>query len=333
MAVIYGNSASSEDIDGTNYNDLIFGGTWASPFYDTGDDDIDADDGHDTVYGGDGDDMIGGGDGDDYLEGDEGNDTLGGGDDDDFLVGGYGDDTLNGGDDYDILAGGPGRDTLNGGNGNDFIVSDAADWPDFIDGGSGSEDFLEIDRNGVSDDLTLDLSDPADEQELGDGTTVVNIERASFYGGSGDDTFTGGSLEDLAIGRRGADSLTGSGGDDTLRGARGSDTVYGGDGDDLLDGGAGRDFLKGHDDDDVYIGGAGADVFIFGDNDGNDVIRDFESGEDVCDLSLVDDVDSFSDLDFDDLGASVRVDYGSGTFVLEDVSSVSALDSDDFIFA
>jgi Ca2+-binding RTX toxin-like protein len=121
--------------------------------------------------------------------------------------------------------------------------------------------------------------------------------------------------------------------DDEFHGRGGGDTLRGGNGDDLIYGGGGADQLKGGADDDDLTGGGGADDFIFGDDDGRDTVRDFHSGVDTLDLTLVDDVHDFNDLDLTDQGSSVEVDYGNGSFILQGVSSVSSISSDDFLFA
>ena len=43
-------------------------------------------------------------------------------------------------------------------------------------------------------------------------------------------------------------------------------------------------------------GGAGTDVFVFGPDNGNDLITDFTNGEDVIDLSAFATIADFSDL-------------------------------------
>ena len=96
---------------------------------------------------------------------------------------------------------------------------------------------------------------------------------------------------DAANALRGSESaelLRGKGGDDVLSGRRGSDAMYGGNGDDRLFGGSGADVLNGGRGSDVMKGGAGADRFVFRAMDGRDVIKGFDSGVDVVDLSRMD---------------------------------------------
>jgi serralysin len=87
---------------------------------------------------------------------------------------------------------------------------------------------------------------------------------------------TGGSGDDVLIGNAAANRLTGNAGTDTLLGRGGDDTLLGGAGNDVLNGGAGKNEL---------IGGAGNDIFVFEDSNAKDKIRDFDSGNDLIDLS------------------------------------------------
>jgi Ca2+-binding RTX toxin-like protein len=154
---------------------------------------------------------------------------------------GWGDDTLKGNGGNDTLIGLEGTDTLNGGAGDDTLDSgtignifgaphDAG--PDHIDGGADTDTAI-ISRQG-SVGLTLSIANPAVLQTLADGTTVVNVERLQFSGGSGDDNVTGGALDDKLSGNVGADTLNGGGGNDTIDGGAGTDTMNGGANDDKL---------------------------------------------------------------------------------------------------
>jgi Ca2+-binding RTX toxin-like protein len=84
---------------------------------------------------------------------------------------------------------------------------------------------------------------------------------------AGDDTITGGPLEDL---------LRGYGGDDLIQTGGGADTLDGGAGADTLDGGAG---------DDLITTGGGADVIVVGQGASvpgqSDVVTDWSSGDTV----------------------------------------------------
>jgi Ca2+-binding RTX toxin-like protein len=313
MAIIYGQNDSHDDIDGTDFRDIIYGGSPSRPFTNTGDDTIHGHDGADDIYGGDGDDHLDGDDGDDYLVGDQGDDLLNGGNDSDILVGGTGADTLNGGDNSDYLDGLEGPDTMSGNDGDDTIQADAGDF-DTIDGGSGTDQLI-FHAETFGHGVTIDISDPATTEETSDGTSIVNMDQLLFIGSNFIDNVTAGAK------------------DDELHGRAGGDTLRGGNGDDLIYGGAGADRIEGGNGDDDLTGGARGDKFVFADNGGHDTVRDFESGNDVLDLTQVSGVDSFSDLDLTDQGSSVEVDYGTGSFVLQGVSSISSVHADDFLFA
>ncbi|SFP90231.1 beta strand repeat-containing protein, partial [Pseudomonas borbori] len=85
-----------------------------------------------------------------------------------------------------------------------------------------------------------------------------------------------------------------------LGGDSGNNNLIGGEGDDILLGASGNDTLT---------GGAGADTFVWRAGDtGNDVVKDFNKGEDVIDLS-----DLLSDVAEDNLVSFLRVDTATST--------------------
>ena len=85
----------------------------------------------------------------------------------------------------------------------------------------------------------------------------------------GNDTLTGGSVDDVINGGAGNDVLYGNNGNDTLDGGTGDNTLDGGNGDDTLIGGTGNDFLIGSNGNDTYVLGAGS---------GADRISDYDDG-------------------------------------------------------
>lgn len=150
-------------------------------------------------------------------------------------------DRLVGDDDNDLIMGEDGRDILSGKRGDDEIF-----------GGNGNDRLY-----GNRDDDRLHGEDGNDR----------------LYGGRGEDALFGGAGRDKMHGGRGEDTM--SGGDD-------KDRMFGGRGDDTLDGGNGNDYLRGGRGDDVMTGGAGHDSFDFrGWKAGNDVVTDFEAGDDL----------------------------------------------------
>lgn len=294
MAIIFGQNDAADTIDGTNFRDVIYGGSPGRPFIDTGEDLIKGDDGFDDIYGGDG---------DDDLRGDDGND---------FLNGGVGDDLLTGGDDNDLVDGQSGADEVHGGSGDDIVHADAGE-SDEADGGSGN-DLLVFHAVGFNEDINFDFSDPSAAHVTSDGTTILALDQLVYLGAAANDFVIGGDSDDWLAGNEQNDFLEGGDGDDALYGGHARDTLTGGSGDDDLQ------------------GGLGADRFVFGDNDGRDLVLDFKPGVDKLDVSTVDAVHGFGDLDVTDRGSSIEVDYGNGSFILAGVGNVGAIDAGDFIF-
>ncbi|MFC3052090.1 DUF4347 domain-containing protein [Kordiimonas pumila] len=211
--------------------------------------------GADTITGGSENDFVSSGGGDDRIITNDGRDTIDGGAGNDDISGGNDDDWATGGTGDDTVSGGSGEDTLFGGEGNDLVM--AGDDDDLVYAGAGDD----------GDDLV----------EGSDGND-------SLGGGAGNDNLQGGDGNDVLWGRAGSDTLEGGAGDDVLYNGAGSDTVLGGSGNDTIWASAG---------DDVLTGGSGADVFIFGSNSGNDTVTDFDTSEDILNLSFT----GFSTLD------------------------------------
>ncbi|MGL5134586.1 MAG: hypothetical protein ACRC78_18815, partial [Planktothrix sp.] len=72
---------------------------------------------------------------------------------------------------------------------------------------------------------------------------------------------------------------------DLLWGDEGDDTLDGGEGNDILTGGQGNDWLVGAGGDDTLTGGAGNDRFYLASSFGNNLITDFNNGEDIIALT------------------------------------------------
>jgi len=88
------------------------------------------------------------------------------------------------------------------------------------------------------------------------------LPAAHLFGGSGNDTLTGGSGTDQLFGQAGNDTLLGKGGADLLFGGSENDTLTGGDGDDQAFGQGGDDRMVWNpgDDTDLNEGGDGTDT-------------------------------------------------------------------------
>jgi Ca2+-binding RTX toxin-like protein len=102
---------------------------------------------------------------------------------------------------------------------------------------------------GGNDTISLDESNGA-------------LPRANLFGGTGNDTLTGGSGADQLFGQSGNDTLLGRGGFDYLFGGADHDTLTGGDGDDQVFGESGNDRMVWNpgDDTDLNEGGDGTDT-------------------------------------------------------------------------
>ena len=233
----------------------------------------------------------------DLLFGGVGNDRFYGEGGDDEIYGREGNDILVGGLGSDLLRGGAGNDLIKGGNGNDNIKGGNGD--DNIKGGSGNDNI----KGGNGDD---------------------NIK-----GGNGDDNIKGGNGDDNIKGGSGNDNIKGGGGNDNIKGGSGNDNIKGGSGNDNIKGGSGNDNIKGGKGDDRLSGGDGADTFVFGKNDGNDKVLDFQIDIDV--IAIGDKSHRFSDLSFTDSNNNLVVEFGDTSITIMEVS-LSDITADSFTF-
>lgn len=146
-------------------------------------------------------------------------DTLWGSALNNVLTGNGGNDILIGDAGRDLLSGNAGDDSLAGGPGDDRYRFDA-DQPlgtDSIDESDGGVDMLNF--AGTAQPVAIDLSNPAEQVVNAQLRLILGsdhwMERA--VGGSGSDTLTGNSLDNLLHGGPGDDTLAGGLGDDTYR--------------------------------------------------------------------------------------------------------------------
>ena len=153
-----------------------------------------------------------------------------------------------------------------------------------------------------------------------------------LVGKGGNDELDGKGNRDKLYGGSGNDEIDGDGGNDLLYGGSGNDDLDGGSGRDKLWGGKGRDELDGDKGNDVLVGGKGADRFVFDDNDGRDVIKDFQVGLDRIEID-VNNIDRFSDLTItDNAKGHAVIDLGGGNSILLKGGSKASLGASDFIF-
>lgn len=302
--------AGGDTLTGSSANNTIYGGS-----------------GNNTIYGGGGDDQLSGSVGSDDFHGEGGTDTVDYStrpnsamegirvDIDDTADDGVGSsnyglysvneqdnvrtdvenvngtkhsDTLTGSSTNNRLDGGMGTDTLDGGLGNDVLI-----------GGLGVDSMtyasrtstVVVDLDGVADDGQTSLSE----------TDNVGSDIENLTTGSGNDTITGSSADNVFDAGLGADVVNGGSGSDTITyasrtsnlsvsingtandgvtspaegdnvtttmenviGGSGNDTLSGSTFDNKLVGGDGTDTLTGSSSNDVIVPGAGTDSFTGG---------------------------------------------------------------------
>ena len=325
----------------------------------------------DYLRGDTGADALHGDGGNDRLWGDEGNDSIYGGDGDDILAGGAGDDLMVGGAGADrfVYYEDAGNDLIyhfevehdvidlrllpqaiefeelsiqETDDGSGVIVKhEALDGSIEIKGigksdltksnfalPDGTTTLIVIDGTMIGLDVDPFMGSDASALML-DGsagnTTMAKGGYDRVFGGEGDDRLEGGDDDD---------DLYGEEGDDGLLGGEGHDRLFGGEGDDTLDGGTGDDLLVGGEGNDRLTGGAGADTFVFTPDHGDDTITDFADGEDLIDLSSLEGIAGFDDLQITNDANTAVIDltsHGGGLVRLEGVDA-DDLDAADFVF-
>ncbi len=135
----------------------------------------------DTISGSRFRDLLNGGPGADHLSGRGGNDRIVAdpslaGHDADVALGGPGDDTISAGGGEDVLRGGPGDDAIDdmgpaadrlyGGPGADLLftqITDVADTDQVVDGGPGTQDFVDLHTQTINPTTAATLSHLVDE--------------------------------------------------------------------------------------------------------------------------------------------------------------------------
>lgn len=288
-------------------------------------------------------------DGDDTLRGNSGNNILNGLEGNDILDGRGGNDRIIAGDGDDTIIGGGGNDTITTQAGNDVVVFTSINHGlDRITDFEVGADKIEI--NGIFSSLRYDSSDL-----IGDG--IISFKAiANDRSPTGFDTRIDIDIDGRAGNSRFKKLALLKGVDpanltyDDIFTARTSDVS-----ENLIEGGAGRDKLTGLSGDDTIVGGGdndrittgeGEDVVVFtGLNDGMDRVFDFDTDDDLIDVSAVldalnyDGVDAFGDgvlrwVEFDNqtgVGARLDAQLADGTWQrlvrLDDVMLNSSSDS------
>ncbi len=195
-------------------------------------------------------------------------------------------------------------------DGNDNITGNAAD--NFIRAAGGNDT----------------VSGAAGDDAIYAGSSDTGADQ--FTGDAGNDTLGGGAGNDTLNGGAGDDVLYGGQGDDVVNGDTGADILFNGLGADAVNGGAGNDTLYGGAGNDTLTGGVGNDTFVFSQNSGDDRITDFDTSEDVLDLSNT--VTDFTDTASLESAATnqnggVNIDLGGGNGLFLEGVSVADLSS------
>lgn len=259
-----------------------------------GADTISSGNGKNTIYGGADNDSILGGTNEDRLFGDAGNDTLNGGTGNNTLTGGAGADVFIHEDGNDFIADyKPGDDTIILTNGtvnnsslkNSDIILYTDDGDITIKGGKGKKITVTDGAGNTTTQIYGLFNYNEDKTAILLTSGFTGSLKAADYNSSVEEidasqvkTATkifGNDNDNTILGSVKVDSIYGGNGDDSIFGDAGNDKIFGEVGDDSLNGGKGNDTLT---------GGTGKDVFIYSNGDGNDVIADFVSGEDVIKL-------------------------------------------------
>ncbi len=193
------------------------------------------------------------------------------------------------------------------------------DWT--YNGNSGADllSVLDASSDGVPINLMgndlFNLGGGNDDFFAGNGNDRMN-------GGTGDDTMFGGEGRDVLRGGHDNDVLVGGANGDGLRGGRGDDNLQGGQGRDGLNGGSGDDTLNGGEGRDAMRGGTGADTFVFASGDGDDIIRDLNTAEDVIEIA-----NGGALISFTTTATSVIIGYTGGSIEVEGTTDALAVSS------
>src|SRR3954470_24293487 len=221
------------------------------------------------LYGSKHDDQLVGNSGDNLLSGGDGNDTLKGGGGTDVLKGGAGDDTMMIDGVEDHVYGGGGNDTPGVSSKQGLVLNPYTGFIDYNPYTSPGDYFHapHSNLNGPFGPFGPYLHSPGDTKQVTDVENVV-----------------GTNYSDKIVGTDGANALSGEGGDDVLMGREGDDVLSGGNGNDFIFAGAGSDTVTGAQDADIFIWQSVSES-IFTGGKPQDVITDFQPGQDKIDLS------------------------------------------------
>ncbi|WP_199610552.1 calcium-binding protein [Flocculibacter collagenilyticus] len=219
---------------------------------------------------------------------------------DDTLTGTGSADVINGQSGNDIIEGLEGDDVLIGGQGDDTFVISAGDGQDIINSAGGGLDTV-LFKSGISfNDIASSLMKSGNDLVLGSGANQVTIHNFFLGGDFTVDKFvfeSGGQFTAAQI--FGAYGMAMPNIDETdqtvnlpdqaafaqvIQGDSNAQGIFGSSDDELLLGAGGNDTLVGGQGNDTLIGGEGDDIYMFEQGDGQDVINNVSSGDDVDQL-------------------------------------------------
>ena len=243
----------------------------------------------DEIWGLGGQDKIKGYAGNDILNGGAGADRISGGTGDDTINGGDGNDLINGAEDDDLISSGAGSDTVDGGSGDDTLDYSSSGAGVRIyaregiaeEDGSGSVDIFSNIENFIGSDFadTIFTDRATASVDSGDGDDFVRVlggEETDIDAGAGSDfVLAEFGSSDIQLGD-GNDRLLSYSAQVDVDGGAGDDVIHGGNKNDTIDGGQGNDTLS---------GGDGQDTFVYARDGGTDLILDFDTAEDMLDLT------------------------------------------------
>lgn len=240
------------------------------------------------------------------------------------------------------------NDIVSMGAGDDLVRLGAGEH---VADGGGDNDALQFFDNfggGNFPGFTYSLDDQGAVAPTGQGT-ILATGFENLGGGGGSDELTGDGLANILAGHGDGDELWGGGGNDTLygdgvfvavegggygielayspgddilHGGADDDALYGQVGEDQLFGDDGSDFIDGGTGNDELTGGSGADTFFFGPDSGDDIVLDFEIGQDEIqfDDSLA--VVNMGDLLIEDGASGAVISWGTGdSITLEGIAA------------
>ena len=211
-------------------------------------------------------------------------------DDVENVIGSDFNDGIFGNNEVNVLEGGAGNDSIHGFGGNDFLA--------------GGDDIDTALFSASPTGVVVDLNDQVSAEVF---DSIVNGESPAIFaatGGAGSNVLSG--FENVT-GSQQDDMITGDENDNVLIGNGGNDTLIGGTGDDSL------------------TGGIGNDRFEFNEGDGADVITDFDTEQEVIQLTnVVLSAEEAAELAIDDGEGNTVIDFGNGDQIT--LNGVSAED-------